>query len=67
MDYHDYIPEDWWEEHDGQSIVLNPMKAAQLLRAAAQVVKQWQFARIDHQPMIDELVHLRELLRVDQS
>lgn len=67
MDYQDYIPEDWWEEHDGQRLVLNPRKAAQLLRSAGKVVAIWQCARIDHQPMIDELVHMRELLRVDQS
>lgn len=63
----EYIPDDWWVENDGQRQVLDPDKVNQLLRSASKVIALWQCARLDHQPMIDELVHLRDLLRVDKT
>lgn len=58
----DQIPEDWWIERP----LLDPEKVGASLHAAADVVKQWQFARIDYHPLIEALVHLRETLRVDK-
>lgn len=61
------IPDSWWEGHDGQSLVVDYDKVAALIKAARGVLKEWQFASLHHQPMIDELVRLREALEPPKS
>lgn len=62
IDYIDAIPDGWFVDNDGQARVLDPETVGRLVMAAKSVIKQWEYASISHQPMIEELDRLREAL-----
>jgi hypothetical protein len=67
IDYLDAIPDGWFIDNDGQANVLDPETVGRLVMTAQTVLKQWEKVQINHQPMIESLVGLREALTPHRS